>query len=116
MSDYYATTALLPDGRLERVKLEDYQGSFVLLLFYPGDFTDLAKGEILAFAESSERFTANQCQVILHTKFEEMYGTLFDCVFRFLDVQRILSKRMLNGQRQIPTKNMDYRGLFRSHF
>ena len=68
MSDYYATTALLPDGRLERVKLEDYQGSFVLLLFYPGDFTDLAKGEILAFAESFDRFTANQCQVILHAK------------------------------------------------
>ena len=40
---------------------------------------------------------------------------LYLIVFRFSDVQRILSKRMLNGQRQIPTKNMDYKGLFRSH-
>ena len=64
MSDYYATTALLPDGRLERVKLEDYHGSFVLLLFYPGDFTALAKAEILAFAENYEKFTSNQCQVL----------------------------------------------------
>ena len=65
MSDYYATTALLPNGNVEKIKLEDYIGSYVLLLFYPGDFDILIKTEILAFAENHARFVNHQCQVKL---------------------------------------------------
>ena len=65
MSDYYATTALLPNGNIEKINLEDYKGSYVLLLFYPGDFDILAKKEILAFADNFnyERFEKNNCKV-----------------------------------------------------
>ena len=63
MSDYYATTAVLSDGTVKKVKLEDYIGSYVLLLFYPGDFDLLAKNQILTFAKNHERFEKHQCQV-----------------------------------------------------
>lgn len=64
MSDYFATIALLPDGELKKIQLEDYHGKYVLLLFYPGDFTVLAKNELKAFALNNDRFANNDCQVI----------------------------------------------------
>ena len=63
MSEYFATTALLPNGDQKKVKLEEYHGKLVFLLFYTGDFTELAKSELLAFAEQEEKFVANDCQV-----------------------------------------------------
>ena len=65
MSEYFATTALLPNGDLKKVQLEDFHGKYVLLIFYPGDFTELAKSELLAFSEENARFENNDCQVHL---------------------------------------------------
>lgn len=63
MTDYFATVALMPDGDLKKIQLEDYKGQYVLLLFYQGDFTPLAKVELLDFAQNYERFANNECQV-----------------------------------------------------
>ena len=63
MSAYFAVTALMRDSQLKTVQLEDFQGKFVLLLFYPGDFTALAKTELLAFASDHDKFVKNDCQV-----------------------------------------------------
>ena len=63
MSDFYATLALMPDGQTQTIKLEDYLGSYVLLVFYPGDFNPVSKTEILEFAEEYEKFKNNGCQV-----------------------------------------------------
>ena len=61
-NDFFATKALMPNGELKETHLEDYHGSYALLLFYPG-FSPLAKSELLAFAEQNERFASNECQV-----------------------------------------------------
>ena len=63
MVDYYATTALMPNGEKQKILLEDYQGSYLLLLFYPGDFGSMSKGQILNFAKKNEQFVNNGCQV-----------------------------------------------------
>ena len=63
MSDFYATSALMPDGQSQTIKIEDYLGSYVLLIFYPGDFNPVSKTEILDFAEQNEKFKNNGCQV-----------------------------------------------------
>lgn len=35
----FEASALLPDGGFENLKLSDYRGKWVVLCFYPGDFT-----------------------------------------------------------------------------
>ena len=66
MSDYFATNALMPDGQLKTIKLEDYLGKYVLIVFYQGDFTPFATSELLAFASESEKFIESDCQVSLN--------------------------------------------------
>ena len=63
MSDYFSTNALMPDGQLKIIGLEDYLGQFVVILFYQGDFTPFATSELLAFAGENEKFAENDCQV-----------------------------------------------------
>ena len=63
MSDYFATIALMPDGQLKKIQLEDYLGKFVLLVFYHGDFNSFAKSQLLAFADENEKFAESDCQV-----------------------------------------------------
>ena len=63
MSDYFSTNALMPDGQLKIIGLEDYLGQFVVILFYQGDFTPFATSELLAFAGENEKFVENDCQV-----------------------------------------------------
>ena len=65
MSDFYTTTALMPNGDSEKINLENYHGSYVLLIFYPGDFNPLSKNTMLDFAKNYEKFVVNGCQVIL---------------------------------------------------
>ena len=63
MSDYFSTNALMPDGQLKIIGLEDYLGQFVVILFYQGDFTPFATSELLAFAGENEKFAEKDCQV-----------------------------------------------------
>lgn len=46
------------------VKLSDYAGKYVVLFFYPLDFTFVCPTEIIAFADASPRFEENGCSVI----------------------------------------------------
>lgn len=41
--------AVMPNGEIRRIQLEDYRGKYVLLYFYPLDFTFVCPSEILAF-------------------------------------------------------------------
>ena len=63
MSDYFSTVALMPDGQLKVIRLEDYLGQFVFILFYQGDFQAFTTSELLAFAGENEKFAENDCQV-----------------------------------------------------
>ncbi len=58
-------TAVMPDGSFnEKFQLSDYEGKYVLLYFYPLDFTFVCPSEILAFDKRLEEFKSRDCEVI----------------------------------------------------
>jgi len=52
------------DGKMEEIKLDDYKGKYVILFFYPLDFTFVCPTEIIAFSDRNEEFKALNTQVI----------------------------------------------------
>ncbi|MGC8845213.1 MAG: peroxiredoxin [Candidatus Hydrogenedens sp.] len=61
----FTATAVMPDGSFnEKFQLSDYQGKYVLLYFYPLDFTFVCPSEILAFDKKLEEFKSRDCEVI----------------------------------------------------
>lgn len=46
----FAAQAVMPDLTFKKISLTDYAGKFVVLLFYPFDFTYVCPTEILAYA------------------------------------------------------------------
>ncbi|RZF33676.1 hypothetical protein LSTR_LSTR007054 [Laodelphax striatellus] len=46
------------------IKLSDYKGKYVVLFFYPLDFTFVCPTEIIAFSERAHDFEKINCQVI----------------------------------------------------
>jgi len=61
----FSATAVMPDNSFkEDFKLSDYRGQYVLLFFYPLDFTFVCPSEILAFNKAVKEFSDNNCQLI----------------------------------------------------
>jgi alkyl hydroperoxide reductase subunit AhpC len=56
--------ALLPDGSFGQVSLSDYKGKWVILFFYPLDFTFNCPTEITQFSDNAARFAELNTQVI----------------------------------------------------
>ncbi len=52
------------DGSFKKVSLKDYAGKYVVLLFYPFDFTYVCPTELIAFSESMSRFSALDTAVL----------------------------------------------------
>ncbi|QDT68432.1 putative peroxiredoxin [Planctomycetes bacterium MalM25] len=52
----FAAQAVMPDGSFKEVKLSDYEGKYVLLFFWPLDFTFVCPTEIIAFSEAAGEF------------------------------------------------------------
>ncbi|CAH8862433.1 unnamed protein product [Trichobilharzia szidati] len=52
------------DGVFKEISLEDYLGQYVVLFFYPADFTLVCPTEIIAFSDQVEEFKSRNCQVI----------------------------------------------------
>jgi len=48
----------------KKVKLSDYAGRYLVLFFYPMDFTFVCPTEILKFSEFFEKFKENECDVL----------------------------------------------------
>ncbi|KAI4484135.1 PREDICTED: peroxiredoxin 1-like [Polistes canadensis] len=59
----FSTTAVV-NGQFKNVSLSDYKGQYVVLFFYPLDFTFVCPTEIIAFSDRAEEFKAVNCQVI----------------------------------------------------
>merc|ERR1712227_649125 len=59
----FACQALI-GGEFKTVKLSDYKGKYVVLFFYPLDFTFVCPTEIIAFSEGVEKFRKIGCEVI----------------------------------------------------
>ena len=48
----FSATAVMADDGFEEIRLSDYRGKYVVLFFYPLDFTFVCPSEIIAFDKS----------------------------------------------------------------
>jgi peroxiredoxin (alkyl hydroperoxide reductase subunit C) len=61
----FAATAVMPDNSVkDGFKLSDYRGKYVVLFFYPLDFTFVCPTEIIEFNRKLKEFAARDVQVI----------------------------------------------------
>lgn len=61
----FTATAVMPDNAFEsNFKLTDHRGRYVLLFFYPLDFTFVCPSEIIAFDRKLQEFKERNCEVI----------------------------------------------------
>jgi peroxiredoxin (alkyl hydroperoxide reductase subunit C) len=60
----FSATAVTPDNRFEEIKLSNYRGKYVVLFFYPLDFTFVCPSEILAFDRKVEEFNKKDCELL----------------------------------------------------
>ena len=60
----FGAQAVMPNGSFKQIKLSDYKGKYVVLFFYPLDFTFVCPTEIIAFSEKQGEFEKRNTQVI----------------------------------------------------
>ncbi|MBK9303434.1 MAG: peroxiredoxin [bacterium] len=61
----FAATAVMPDNSVkDGFKLSDYRGKYVVMFFYPLDFTFVCPTEIIEFNRKLKEFAARDVQVI----------------------------------------------------
>ena len=56
--------AVMPDNTFEELGLSSYRGKYVVLFFYPLDFTFVCPSEIIAFDKALARFKEKNVEVI----------------------------------------------------
>ena len=56
--------AVMEDGSFQQLSLSDYQGKYVLLFFYPLDFTFVCPTEIISFSDRAAEFRELGVQII----------------------------------------------------
>eukprot|EP01064_Diplonema_japonicum_P003209 TRINITY_DN120_c0_g1_i1.p1 TRINITY_DN120_c0_g1~~TRINITY_DN120_c0_g1_i1.p1 ORF type:complete len:201 (+),score=85.26 TRINITY_DN120_c0_g1_i1:67-669(+) len=77
----FKAEALMPDGSFNTVSLSDYKGKYVVLFFYPLDFTFVCPTEITAFSDRYDEFKKVGCEVIacsVDSKFSHLAWTKQD--------------------------------------
>jgi len=52
------------NGEFKEIQLSDYKGKYLVLFFYPLDFTFVCPTEIIAFSERAEEFRAIGCELV----------------------------------------------------
>lgn len=60
----FAAKAVMPDGSFKDISLADYKGKYVVLFFYPLDFTFVCPTEIISFSDRVKEFEERGVQVI----------------------------------------------------
>jgi alkyl hydroperoxide reductase subunit AhpC len=60
----FKTQAVMPDGSFKEISLSDYKGKYVLLFFYPLDFTFVCPTEIIAFSERAAEFREKNVEIL----------------------------------------------------
>ena len=60
----FTAEAVLPDRSFANVSLSDYRGKYVLLFFWPLDFTFVCPTEIIAFSEAFKEFEKLNTQLL----------------------------------------------------
>jgi len=52
------------NGEFKEISLKDYKGKYVILFFYPLDFTFVCPTEIIAFSERADEFRKIGCELV----------------------------------------------------
>jgi peroxiredoxin (alkyl hydroperoxide reductase subunit C) len=60
----FTADAIMPDNSFGQITLSSFKGKYVVLFFYPLDFTFVCPSEILAFNKKLEEFKSRNCEVI----------------------------------------------------
>ena len=60
----FKAQAVMPDGTFQELSLSDYRQKYVVLFFYPLDFTFVCPTEIIAFSDRISEFEERNTQVI----------------------------------------------------
>ena len=60
----FTAQAVMEDNSMEDLTLSDYRGKYVVLFFYPLDFTFVCPSEIIAFDDKLDEFKKRNCEVI----------------------------------------------------
>ena len=60
----FTAQAVMPDSSFKEIKLSDYKGKYVILFFYPLDFTFVCPTEIIAFSEKIDEFKKRNTEVL----------------------------------------------------
>jgi len=60
----FRAQAVMPDNSFHELSLASYRGRYVLLFFYPLDFTFVCPSEILAFDKKLVEFRKRECEVL----------------------------------------------------
>jgi len=60
----FTARAVMPDNSFADISLSEYRGKYVILFFYPLDFTFVCPSEIIAFNVRLKDFQMRNCEVI----------------------------------------------------
>ncbi len=60
----FKATAVVRKGEFEPFDLEDYGGSWVVLVFYPADFTTVCPTELLELSRRAREFAALNAEIV----------------------------------------------------
>ncbi|MEC8555894.1 MAG: peroxiredoxin [Planctomycetota bacterium] len=60
----FKAQAVMEDGQFKEISLGDYKGKYVLLFFYPLDFTFVCPTEIIAFSDRASEFSDLGVQIV----------------------------------------------------
>lgn len=62
--DFTATAVMGDNSMKEDFTLSDLRGKYVILFFYPLDFTFVCPSEIIAFDKAMEKFKSKNCEIV----------------------------------------------------
>ena len=60
----FCAQAVMPDGSFKEIALNQFRGKYVVLFFYPLDFTFVCPTEIIAFSEAAGQFEQSGAQLL----------------------------------------------------
>jgi len=60
----FTTAAVVGDGDFKQISLSDFKGKYVVLFFYPADFTFICPTEIQEFSRRYPEFALLNCEIL----------------------------------------------------
>ncbi|KAJ1922508.1 hypothetical protein GGI16_001815 [Coemansia sp. S142-1] len=61
----FSVPAVMADGSMSRVALSQFKGKYLVILFYPADYTFVCPTEITSFSDQVAAFAAMDCSVVV---------------------------------------------------